>query len=655
MFAVPAAAGEVVDDRHLVAAGREPQGSRPAEVAVAPENENAHRRGRVADGRRRADDSIRVRVRAERAAACALATDPAARRSGCGSTYAWDGRASRSTTPSATRRSPRTSSAARASRTAKRRPSRSSNYSPGLPLFVAGLYKITGGAHERLARIVLALIGTLARPLRLSDRAPALGAGRRADRRRGGGDLPGAPRVPGDADDRAAGDDAAGGGRAGVLWAADRKGTGCLGAARALLLGALALARPEYLAVAVLLAIVVFLAPAAGRSGGRSLGQAAVMLAAALVVIAPWTVRNAVALDRFVPISTGGGKALFAGSYLPSDGDGRGRREAAALRATRQLARGSTADAARRSSRLASSRSSRRWRAQRYPELETDARAGPDGPANTLGRRHRRTRSLRRIRSPRRSWRVWARRAARGDARAGLGGPAVGSCSPSGSSGWRSSPSRRRWEVAPDPRRPRRDHGDERAPDRLAAAGAGDAAAGAPPSPGSAAVEPAGIAWRDDGAADATGLAALPERHGRKTLILLALILALGFGLRALPGGRAAGDPGRRRPRLLRPLEVALRRKAATAAPTSDDASDWSPGAPLLYAGVLLRDRRRARRDGADRRAAARRSATIVVVYLLGRRIAGRAGRADRRLRRRRLPPVHPLDRRPATASRRRS
>src|SRR6476661_4394847 len=38
----------------------------------------------------------------------------------------------------------------------------SSNYSPGLPLFVTGLYGITGGVHERVARIVLALVGTLA-------------------------------------------------------------------------------------------------------------------------------------------------------------------------------------------------------------------------------------------------------------------------------------------------------------------------------------------------------------------------------------------------------------------------------------------------------------------------------------------------------------
>src|SRR5215213_6828707 len=31
----------------------------------------------------------------------------------------------------------------------------SSNYSPGLPLFVAGIYKLSGGVHEQLARIVL--------------------------------------------------------------------------------------------------------------------------------------------------------------------------------------------------------------------------------------------------------------------------------------------------------------------------------------------------------------------------------------------------------------------------------------------------------------------------------------------------------------------
>src|SRR5665811_1505840 len=37
-----------------------------------------------------------------------------------------------------------------------------SNYSPGLPLLVAGLYALDGGVDERLARVVLALIGSLA-------------------------------------------------------------------------------------------------------------------------------------------------------------------------------------------------------------------------------------------------------------------------------------------------------------------------------------------------------------------------------------------------------------------------------------------------------------------------------------------------------------
>src|SRR3954466_7174120 len=37
----------------------------------------------------------------------------------------------------------------------------SSNYSPGLPLLVAGVYEATDGVHERLARVVLAVVGAL--------------------------------------------------------------------------------------------------------------------------------------------------------------------------------------------------------------------------------------------------------------------------------------------------------------------------------------------------------------------------------------------------------------------------------------------------------------------------------------------------------------
>jgi hypothetical protein len=40
-----------------------------------------------------------------------------------------------------------------------------------------------------------------------------------------------------------------------------------------------------------------------------------------LLPIVPWAVRNQVVLDRTVPISTGGGKALYVGTYLPADGE----------------------------------------------------------------------------------------------------------------------------------------------------------------------------------------------------------------------------------------------------------------------------------------------------------------------------------------------
>ena len=78
--------------------------------------------------------------------------------------------------------------------------------------------------------------------------------------------------------------------------------------------------RPEYLAVALLLGVVVFASEA--RADWRAaLARAVVLLAGVAIVVVPWTVRNVVALDRVVPISTGGGQVLYAGTYLPSDGD----------------------------------------------------------------------------------------------------------------------------------------------------------------------------------------------------------------------------------------------------------------------------------------------------------------------------------------------
>jgi len=70
----------------------------------------------------------------------------------------------------------------------------------------------------------------------------------------------------------------------------------------------------------VLVALVVFAREARG-DWRQSLSCAAIFLLGLIVIVAPWTIRNAVALDRFVPISTGGGQVLYAGTYLPSDGD----------------------------------------------------------------------------------------------------------------------------------------------------------------------------------------------------------------------------------------------------------------------------------------------------------------------------------------------
>ena len=59
-----------------------------------------------------------------------------------------------------------------------------------------------------------------------------------------------------------------------------------------------------------------------GRRAGPWRGVAAggLMALAFAVTIAPWTAIASSDLGRFVPVSTGGGKALFIGTYLPGDG-----------------------------------------------------------------------------------------------------------------------------------------------------------------------------------------------------------------------------------------------------------------------------------------------------------------------------------------------
>lgn len=243
----------------------------------------------------------------------------------------------------------------------------SSNYSPGLPLFAAGVYEATGGVHERLARVVLAAAGALSilfayaigrRLTCLLTRPPH---------------RPGSCEVGAAAGKRARLESYASYGTVNspVVWpaligalavavypalleyqgmlmseplAASLLSGGVLAALRAwdggwvrwllpgALFGALATVRPEYLGVALLVALAVLLRPTSTfiPPGGRNVEvgvwrgrvlRAVVFLLALVVIVAPWTIRNAVALDRFVPISTGGGQVLYAGTYLPSDGN----------------------------------------------------------------------------------------------------------------------------------------------------------------------------------------------------------------------------------------------------------------------------------------------------------------------------------------------
>ncbi len=210
----------------------------------------------------------------------------------------------------------------------------SSNYSPGLPLFVAGLYELTGGEHERFARIVLALIGTLsilfayllAHRLRRSMPFPppdvvkaSSGAGAGLVAATAVAIYPALLEYQGMLMSEPLAATLLAGAVLAMFWAADGGGWGRW-LLPGVLLGGTAMVRPEYLGVAFLLTVVVF-ARGARTDWRRSLAQAAVLLAGIVLVVAPWTIRNVVALDRTVPISTGGGQVLFAGTYLPSDGD----------------------------------------------------------------------------------------------------------------------------------------------------------------------------------------------------------------------------------------------------------------------------------------------------------------------------------------------
>lgn len=88
-----------------------------------------------------------------------------------------------------------------------------------------------------------------------------------------------------------------------------------------LLFGLTALIRPEYLLVGIAFAVFALIRIGRARGWRPGVAGAALFVAALLLPIVPWAVRNQVVLDRTVPISTGGGKALYVGTFLPADGE----------------------------------------------------------------------------------------------------------------------------------------------------------------------------------------------------------------------------------------------------------------------------------------------------------------------------------------------
>jgi hypothetical protein len=185
------------------------------------------------------------------------------------------------------------------------------DWSPGAPLFYAAIYYGTGGVHPGLGRLAIALLGLVTIVIcfllgrRLNGNATGLVAaflaatypafvfntGRLLSEPLAEVTVPGAVLA--------------------FLWALDRRSWWAW-AAPGVLIGLSALARPEYLLIGVALALLALVrrGPVAG-----------VVLAAAFALpIAPWAIHVSGEEGRFVPVTTGAGKALFIGSYLPGDG-----------------------------------------------------------------------------------------------------------------------------------------------------------------------------------------------------------------------------------------------------------------------------------------------------------------------------------------------
>jgi 4-amino-4-deoxy-L-arabinose transferase-like glycosyltransferase len=104
------------------------------------------------------------------------------------------------------------------------------------------------------------------------------------------------------------------------LWAADEGRSPWAWALPGALFGLTAFLRPEYLFLTALFALLALLVVARRRGVLRGLAAGALLAVAFAVVIAPWTIHVSNRTGQLTPVSTGGGKALFIGTYLPGGG-----------------------------------------------------------------------------------------------------------------------------------------------------------------------------------------------------------------------------------------------------------------------------------------------------------------------------------------------
>src|SRR5215207_1413536 len=123
----------------------------------------------------------------------------------------------------------------------------------------------------------------------------------------------------------------------------------------------------------------------------------------------------------------------------------------------------------------------------------------------------------------------------------------------------------------------------------------------------------------------------LPERHGGPViLVALALVVALGFGLRLEAALSPDVDPGDATivayqgndSKSYGEIAESLYETGRYGTPEMRNPTDWSPGAPILYAGVYYLTGG-VNPDVARAAVALLGALMILFVYLLGRRLAG--------------------------------